>query len=76
MEEKDYTKREHDIIFSEIRESLSRIEKQVGLTNGRVTNLELWRAGTVGKFTIISIIVGTFVTGIITFVINHNPFTK
>lgn len=64
----NYTKREHDIIFNDIKESLKRIEDQVTKTNGRVNALELWREGTIGKFTIISVIVGMVVsTGVAIF---------
>ena len=58
MNDKDYTKREHDLLFSEIRESLERIETQVLKTNGRVTLLEkfMWTAlGTAGIITLIGL---------------------
>lgn len=51
----DYTKREHDIIFADIKGALERIETQVLKTNGRVTFLEkfMWTSlGVVSVFTL------------------------
>lgn len=67
----NYTKREHDLIFNDIKETLKRIEDQVTKTNGRITILELWKAGTVGQFTIISIVVGTIITTGITLILKY-----
>lgn len=39
----NYTNRELDRMFQEIRDSLVRIEDQTKLTNGRVRALEKWR---------------------------------
>lgn len=40
MPDPDYSNREIDRMFSEITQSLDRIEKQTTKTNGRVTRLE------------------------------------
>lgn len=69
----NYTKREHDLIFNEIRDSLARIETQVSKTNGRVTALELWKEGTIGKFTIISVVVGTIISAAIAIILKYLP---
>lgn len=57
-EERDFSNREISHFFEEIRESLrnqdkvlSKIEKQVTETNGRVTKLESWRETVMGKIT-------------------------
>ena len=51
MEEQNYSKRELDHYFGEIKETLEkqniileRIEGQTTKTNGRVSKLEFWRA--------------------------------
>ena len=44
----DYTKRELDTHFDEIKTTLARIEAQTVRTNGRVTNLESWRSSSIG----------------------------
>lgn len=67
----NYTKREHDLIFQEIRDSLARIEEQVKKTNGRVTLLELWQSNTVGKISIIYIAIGMAVSAVITWGAKH-----
>lgn len=46
----DYTKRELDAHFTEIKDSLDRIEKQTIKTNGRVNKLESWRSLLVGAW--------------------------
>ena len=65
MNDKDYSKREHDLLFAEIRESLNsmrgslgEIKEQVTKTNERVTLLELWKENSLGKLSIIMIAVG------------------
>lgn len=65
MTEDGYTKREHDMIFGEIRDTLGRIEKktdenttQAKLTNGRVKELELERARQAGFYKAMSISMG------------------
>lgn len=67
----NYTKREHDLIFQEIRDSLARIETQVNKTNGRVTLLELWQSNTVGKISIIYIAIGMAVSALIAWGAKH-----
>lgn len=44
----DYTNRELDAHFKEIKDSLDRIEAQTTKTNGRVNNLETWKAWVAG----------------------------
>lgn len=46
----DYTKRELDSHFTEIKDSLYRIEQQTIKTNGRVNKLESWRSLLVGAW--------------------------
>lgn len=43
MQENSYTTRELDYHFSEIKETLNRIETQTLKTNGRVSKLEQWK---------------------------------
>lgn len=43
MPEADYTNREIQAMFSEVRDTLNRIEVQTVKTNGRVTANERWR---------------------------------
>ncbi len=46
--EKDYSKRELDTHFQEVKDQLIEIKFQVMKTNGRVTKLENWRWMIVG----------------------------
>jgi hypothetical protein len=46
----DYSNRELDRMFAEIKELLVDIKEQTTKTNGRVTKLEFWKEGTTGKF--------------------------
>lgn len=52
--EPDYSKREMDIIYGEIRETLERIEKQVIKTNGRVNFLERFMWTSIGVVSLLS----------------------
>jgi len=52
----NYTKREQDEYRREVLETLSRIEKQVCMTNGRVDALENWRWGIAGGLAVITFI--------------------
>lgn len=52
-----YSNREIDAHFAEIKETLRRIEQQTVRTNGRVTQLEMWRSYVVGAVAILSTIV-------------------
>ena len=49
MPEQDYTNREINHMFHEIKQSLERIEAQVIKTNGRVSTLEFWKEGLMAK---------------------------
>jgi hypothetical protein len=71
MEDNPYNKRELDHFLGDMKEQLNRIEKdgketrfQSTKTNGRVTNLELWRAQLQGAGTVAKIgwsILGVFI---------------
>ena len=45
----DYSNREIETMFQDIKDTLVRIENQVIKTNGRVTTLELWKEGLMAK---------------------------
>lgn len=49
MPEQDYTNREINHMFHEIKETLGRIETQVIKTNGRVSALEIWKESIMAK---------------------------
>ena len=73
MKKDDYTNRELDSMFKEIKGYLERNEQvsakmlaQVTLTNGRVTKLESWRESFTSK-----IIGGGLVIGILWTVFSH-----
>jgi hypothetical protein len=53
----DYSKREIDILFGEIKDQLNRIESQTIRTNGSVRDLKQWRAYLTGGFAIFSVII-------------------
>lgn len=53
----NYTNREIDSHFKEIKETLSRIETQTIKTNGRVSKLEGWRAYVTGALAVSGIII-------------------
>jgi hypothetical protein len=53
----NYTKRELDFHFQEIKETLSEIREQTIKTNGRVTSLERWKWMMVGGLTLLSFLV-------------------
>lgn len=55
--DEDYSKREIDIMFKEIKETLSRIESQTTKTNGSVISLRLWRSWMAGGMGIIVLFV-------------------
>ncbi len=44
MVDKQYSNREIDLMFKEIKNQLDRIEKQTSKTNGRVSTLETWKS--------------------------------
>lgn len=46
--------------FNGVREQLNRIEDQVRKTNGRVSNLELWRAYLTGAVAVLIFLVSGF----------------
>ena len=71
MKKDDYTNRELDSMFREIREYQQRSEllqekilTQTTLTNGRVTNLEKWKESFIGKLVGAGVVIG-FVWGIV-----------
>lgn len=49
--EPEYSNREIDRMFTEIKELLISIKTQTTETNGRVTRLEYWKEGVMAKFT-------------------------
>lgn len=53
----NYSNRELDHFFGDIKSSLKRIEEQVTKTNGRVSSLEKWRWMVVGGLMVLSAIV-------------------
>ena len=55
--EPEYSKRELDGHFNEIKASLKEIQTQVTRTNGRVSNLENWRWFITGGIAILSVMV-------------------
>lgn len=57
MLEIQYSNRELDAHFKEIKATLERIEAQTTRTNGRVSSLEMWRSYVVGGLAIISAII-------------------
>lgn len=55
--ENSYTIREIDVHFSDIKQTLERIEDQTTKTNGRVSSLEIWRGYVLGACAAILILV-------------------
>jgi len=51
MPEPDYSNREIDRMFQEIKVLLMDIKEQTTKTNGRVTKLEFWKEGLMAKLT-------------------------
>lgn len=58
VKEDNYSNREIEHFFEEIRSSLERIEAQVMKTNGRVTALEMWKETFMAKITVLMSSVG------------------
>lgn len=58
VKEDNYSNREIEHFFEEIRSSLERIEAQVMKTNGRVTALEMWKETFMAKITVLMSAVG------------------
>ena len=67
MAKDDFSKNEIILMFKEIKDTLERVEAQVIKTNGRVSNLELWREGLMGKLTVIGIVLSGAWALILTF---------
>lgn len=55
--EENYSKRELDNHFGDIKETLIRIESQTVRTNGRVTALEKWMWMVAGALTLITFLI-------------------
>lgn len=51
MPESDYSNREIDRMFQEIKVLLMDIKEQTTKTNGRVTKLEFWKEGLMAELT-------------------------
>lgn len=58
MKTADYSNREIDRMFNEIKDLLVEIKEQTTKTNGRVSALELWKEGVMAKFTGIAATIG------------------
>jgi hypothetical protein len=59
MADGDYSKRELDYHFTEVKEELREIKAQTTRTNGRVTALEKWMWMVVGALTLITFLMGS-----------------
>lgn len=57
MPEQDFTNREIQAMFQEIKNGNTRIEEQTKKHNGRLTNLERWQAHLVGAFSVLTIVI-------------------
>ena len=58
MTELDYSKRELDEKFKDIKDSLDRIETQTTRHNGRLTNVERWMYSMMGAIGVLGFLVG------------------
>lgn len=56
--EENYSKRELDAHFAEVKATLREITAQTTKTNGRVTKLERWMYMVIGGLTLLSFLVG------------------
>ena len=72
----DYTTRELDTHFMDIKEQLDRIEAQTIRTNGRVTKLENWQSLIIGGASIVSFIVIPTLVWIFSDVLNRSTETS
>ena len=57
MPDEPFSNREIKEMFGDLCSKLDRIETQTNRTNGRVSNLEIWRGGIVGGISVLVVIV-------------------
>jgi cytochrome c-type biogenesis protein CcmH/NrfG len=57
MPEQDFTNREIKLMFHELKDQATRIERQTTLTNGRVSDLEKWRYISMGSVAVLVMLV-------------------
>lgn len=58
-------------MFSEIRETLTRIETQTTKTNGSVANLKMWRAYIVGAVAVIGFFIASVIIPVTSSIIQN-----
>ena len=56
--EPDYSNREINEMFKDVKESLNRIETQTTKTNGRVNSLEKWMWMVIGGMSLLAFLIG------------------
>lgn len=70
LNKRTYTDREIDEFQRDVRESLTRIEVQTRLTNGRVSSVENWRSFMIGGMSVLTLVVIP-ILGWALWVLNH-----